>query len=132
MRARNRRKSSGGPALPMVIMACLVIIAMLALLYVWMDGRRQKLGAKIKQLELRLEEVNKIYANELSKWETLKTPQNIEKALARNKTVMVWPDESSIVRIRPANASDGTLAQLKGELARAGRGGRPGKAAGND
>lgn len=105
---------------PTVIMSALVVAAMLALLFVWMDGRSQKLGSHIKQLEARLEEVNKIYANELSKWEMLKTPQNIEKALARNNILMVWPAEASIVRIRSSDAPDGTLTQLKGELAQAG------------
>lgn len=129
MRARNRRRAPGWAMLPLAILSVLVIIAVLALLYVWMDGRSQKLGTRIKRLESRLEEVNKAYANELSKWETLKTPQKIEKALALNRTVMVWPDEASIVRIRPSNAPDGTLAQLKGEMAHALG---AGKAAGND
>ena len=114
---------------PVAIMSVLVVTAMLALLFVWMDGRSQKLGVRIKQLEAQLEDVNKAYANELSKWETLKTPQNIEKTLARNNIVMVWPAESSIVRIRPSDAPDGTLTQLKGELAQAGR---AGKAHGNE
>ncbi len=82
----------------------MVTLVALLLLYVWLDARVQSLGARIKKLEQQQADIHKRYDTELWKWETMKSPAAIEKALDRNRIVMVWPSESRVVRLQAPDA----------------------------
>lgn len=99
MTSRNRKKSTGGIGFPLQTSAALMAVALLSLAYVWLDAKGQALGARINQLEQQAAEVQKMYDNELSKWQALKSPSSIEKELNQHQLVMIWPDENNIIRV---------------------------------
>lgn len=110
---------------PMPVVSALVIAMLLLLAYVGLDIRSKSLGTKIKILEQQQAELQKRYDLELWKWERLKTPQNIEKMLARNNCAMVWPEEGSIVRLNEPDAIISTMTDEKSQLAQLSRLTRP-------
>ena len=99
MAGKNRKKHMAGFAFPLPVAGVLTVLVMLLLLYVWLDARVQALGVQIKTLEQQRAEIQQRYDIELWKWETLKSPANIEKTLAEHKLVMVWPAEANIIRL---------------------------------
>lgn len=119
MAGKNRKKRTAGFVFPLPVAGILIVPVVLLLLYVWLDARVQALGTRIKTLEQQQAEIQKRYDTELWKWETLKSPSNIEKMLDKNKLVMIWPTEANIVRLQEPNAGveltqrmDGQMAQL--------------------
>lgn len=99
MAKHNRRKRTEGFVIALPWAAVLMGIVVLMLMYVWLDARGQALGNRIKFSEHQRAEIQKRYDYELWKWETLKSPASIEKALAQNRIAMIWPDESRLVRL---------------------------------
>lgn len=118
MAARNRKRNDNksGFAFPLPAAVFLTLTVTLLLLYVWLDTHGQALGAHIKRLESQRLELNKAYAHELSKWEKLKSPASIERALARNRLVMIAPDDKNVVRLRSRSGAGslGPMARLRG------------------
>ena len=117
---KTRRKNSvhiEGAVFPVWVLAALLVAATLCLAYVWCKGRSQGLGVRIKTLERELAEVNKVYANELLKWENMKSPSNVERALARYNINMIWPPESAIVRLHDPKGVELSIDKLNGEVA---------------
>jgi hypothetical protein len=119
MANKNRKKRVGGFVFPLPVAGILMSLVVMLLLYVWLDARVQALGARLKNLEQQQAEINKRYDIELWKWETLKTPAGIEKMLAQNKSVMIWPAEANIIRLKEPEAgvelkppAEGQMAQL--------------------
>jgi hypothetical protein len=102
MAKRNRRKKTDGFVFPLPVAAILMATVVLLLMYVWLDARGQALGARIKYLEQQQAEIQKCYDHELWKWETMKSPSNIEKALTQNSVAMIWPSEACLVRLQDA------------------------------
>lgn len=103
MRRRNRKKQTDGFIFPVPFAAILVLGSILALSYLWLDGRCEAIEKEIKVLETEEADLARTYAAEQSKWAHMKTPPNIEKALRRHKMCMVWPDEGHIVRLPASN-----------------------------
>ena len=119
MAGKNRKKRTAGFVFPLPMAGILVVPVVLLLLYVWLDARVQALGTRIKTLEQQQVEIQKHYDTELWKWETLKSPSNIEKMLNKTKLVMIWPAEANIVRLQEPDGvveltqrMDGQMAQL--------------------
>ncbi len=110
MANKNRRKQIQGYAIPVPVVSVLVVAMLLLLAYVWLDIRSKALGTRIKSLEQQQAELQKKYDLELLKWETIKTPQNIEKMLAKNNCAMIWPEEGRLVRLQePELAAENVL-----------------------
>ncbi|MFA5043624.1 MAG: hypothetical protein WC381_10975 [Kiritimatiellia bacterium] len=99
MAKHNRRKKTEGFVIALPWAAVLMGVVVLMLMYVWLDARGQALGNRIKFSERQRAEIQKRYDYELWKWETLKSPASIEKALAQNRIAMIWPEESRLVRL---------------------------------
>ena len=100
MAKRNRRKKTEGFVIALPWVAILMGIVVLMLMYVWLDARGQALGSRIKLLEQQRAEIQKRYDYELWKWETMKSPSSIEKALSQNRVAMIWPEENRLVRLQ--------------------------------
>jgi hypothetical protein len=100
MRRRNRKKQVDGFVFPVPFAGLLVIIATLALTYVWMGCRCESLGKEIKALEQEREVLQKKYLTREYTWTQMKSPRNIEKALARFNIKMIWPANNQIVRLQ--------------------------------
>lgn len=113
---KNRKRRTTKSAFPLHVAALLIAGATLALAYVRLGARGEALGARIKQLEQEQAEIQRQYDNELWKWEKITSPSNIEDALSRNEIVMIWPDETSIVRLEETDTSVASLQGLAGEV----------------
>lgn len=99
MTAKNKRRGSGGFVFPVRVISLGVLAMVGFVLYAWLQDRSNGLCVKVKALERRLEEVDKRYVVELSRWERMKSPANIERALERHGIQMVWPGQANIVRL---------------------------------
>lgn len=120
---RAARRSASNPAFPAKLLFLFFLVAVsLSLAYVWGHGRSRCLGERIKALERELQQVDKVYANELLKWENMKSPPNVARVLARYNQTMVWPAESSIVRLSEPAGVEGAIADLRGSVAVTSRG----------
>ena len=110
MAKHNRRKRTEGFVIALPWAAVLIGVVVLMLMYVWLGARGQALGSRIKFLEQQRAEIQKRYDYELWKWETLKSPSSIEKALSRNRVAMIWPEEGRLVRLQePELAAENVL-----------------------
>ena len=110
MAKHNRRKRTEGFVIALPWAAVLMGVVVLLLMYVWLDARGQEMGSRIKFSEQQRAKIQKRYDYELWKWETLKSPSSIEKALARNRVAMIWPEENRLVRLQePELAAENAL-----------------------
>lgn len=112
MAKRNRRKKTEGFIIALPWAALFTVGAVLMLIYVWLDAHGQALGKRIKTAEQQRAEIQKRYDYELWKWETLKSPANIERALSQNQIDMIWPGEDHLVRLREPSLD---IKELPGE-----------------
>lgn len=124
MAGKNRKKRAAGFVFPMPVAGLLMVLVVMLLLYVWLDARVQALGARIKTLEQQQTEIQKRYDIELWKWETSKSPSNIEKMLNQNKIVMVWPAEANVVRLQEPDAIGDSGRHVDGQMAQLSRSSR--------
>ena len=125
MASKNRKKQIQGYTIPFPIVSILVFATLLLLAYVWLDIRSKTLGGRIKCLEQQMAELQKTYDLELSKWESMKAPANIEKMLARNNCVMIWPNEGNIVRLEEPTATASAMSGYKSQVAQLSRLNKP-------
>lgn len=125
MASKNRKKQVQGYTIPFPIVSVLVFATLLLLAYVWLDIRSKSLGGRIKCLEQQMTELQKAYDLELSKWESMKAPGNIEKMLARNNCVMIWPNEANIVRLAEPAAAGSTMPVYNSQVAQLSRLNKP-------
>jgi len=101
MRTRKNRKNfSREAALPPPFFLLLGGAMLLALSYLWLNGRCEALGRRITQLENQKVELVRKVKLERSHWESAKALDQVEQLLQRHHVVMTWPDERSIVRLR--------------------------------
>ena len=101
-RKRNRKKRVEGYLFPVPIASLLVVAGVAALAYLWMVSRCEAIGAEIKALEQAEATLTEKYLNEELKWTRLRSPQNLERILARNGVKMDWPARGQVVLL--ANA----------------------------
>jgi len=109
MAKRNRRKTAESAAVTLPWLGLLLGAVVMLLLYVWLDSRGQALGARIKDLERQRADIRKQVDYEAWKWNALKSPANIERALERHRIVMVWPSEGRVIRLQEAAPGGGLL-----------------------
>lgn len=99
MKKKKNRKRVDGFVFPVPFAGALIVIATLALAYVWMGSRCETLGREIKGLEREKSVLYKKYLNEEYRWTQMKAPRNLERVLTRHRIAMVWPRSSQIVRL---------------------------------
>jgi hypothetical protein len=108
MTRSNRKKIKvNGFTFPVPFAGLVVVIAALAMGYVWLGVRCEALGKDLKKIELEKAELNKRCLNEEYNWTRMKSPQNLDKALARFGIVMTWPRPDQIVRLTEADFAFG-------------------------
>lgn len=118
-RKRNRKKRVEGYLFPVPFASLLVVAGVAALAYLWMLSRCEAIGAEIKALERAEAELTERYLNEELKWTRMRSPQNLERILARNGVKMDWPSGQQVVLMADAglwtegDAPDGTLAEAR-------------------
>ncbi|MFH0881168.1 MAG: hypothetical protein V2A34_15765 [Lentisphaerota bacterium] len=99
-RKKNQKKDGRGFRFPAHWAAVLMMAGVMALTYLWLCGRCDALGARIKALEGQKSDVHKKVMNEEFKWCNAKSPRNVEKMLKQFKLDMQFPEEQQIVRLR--------------------------------
>jgi hypothetical protein len=108
MMRRNRKKMTmDGFIFPVPFAGLVVVISALALGYVWLGCRCEALGKELKRLETEKAELSKRWLNEEYNWTRMKSPQSIERALARHGIAMTWPRPEQIVRLTEADFAFG-------------------------
>jgi hypothetical protein len=108
MSRQNRRKDSfvlEAPAAALVGLA--LVVAALALAYLWIHSRCEALGRNIKKLETERDELERQFQIEESKWTQLKSPRNLERTLAARGIAMNWPRPDQIVHVFEPEELDG-------------------------
>lgn len=103
---RNRKRVKSVAVFPAPLAGVLFVVCMLALTYLWLDGRCDALGLRIKDLEKRNEALHRAIVNEEYKWAHMTSPQNMQNSLKAHGLVMDWPQEKNIVRVRRPSSSD--------------------------
>lgn len=101
MRRRNRKKNVQAFALSVPLTSFVVLVATLALGYVWLVCRCQSMGNELKELEVRRDALRKEHEQEVFKWTRMKSPQSLERALRDYRIDMTWPSSRQVVRLRP-------------------------------
>ncbi|MCX6996740.1 MAG: hypothetical protein NTV49_06565 [Kiritimatiellaeota bacterium] len=96
----NRKKNRREAFLPAPFALVLAAGGLLALSYLWMGGRCDALGRRIKLLEEQKDDLHRRVVAEQVKWSNAKSPSHIEQLLQRHRLVMSWPDEACVIRIR--------------------------------
>jgi hypothetical protein len=96
----NRKKNRREAFLPAPFALVLAAGGLLALSYLWLGGRCDALGRRIKLLEEQKEDLHRRVVAEQVKWSNAKSPAQIEQLLKRHRLVMSWPDEARVIRIR--------------------------------
>ena len=99
MKKMKNRKRVDGFVFPVPFAGALIVIATLALAYVWMGCRCEALGREIKGLENEKGILYKKYLTEEYRWTQMKSPGNLERVLERHRLAMVWPKPAQVVRL---------------------------------
>jgi hypothetical protein len=109
-RKKNRKKQASQMIFPLPFAALLGAAAVMSLFYLWINGRCDDLGNRIKQLENQKTEIHKRIINEEYKLANMKSPRNMELLLKRHNIQMSWPGDDRVVRLSyrqtPAYAQD--------------------------
>ncbi len=106
-RKRNRKKRVDGYLFPVPFASLLVVAGLAALAYLWMLSRCEAIGAEIKLLERAEAELAERYLNEELKWTRMRSPQNLDRILARNGVKMDWPTGRQVVLLADAGLLTG-------------------------
>lgn len=96
---RNRKKQDQGMSFPAPLALVLVVGALTALSYLWLCGRCEDLGERIKKLEARRAELERKVIHEEYKLSNMKSPRNIEHLLRVHGLDMEWPGEEHVYRL---------------------------------
>lgn len=96
---KNKRKRGNGVKLHAPMIAVLALAATVFISYLWLCGRCEYLGTRIRKLEGEYKRCQRRVQTEESHWSRMKSPGNIHIYLSRHNLSMSWPDEGHIVRI---------------------------------
>lgn len=100
LRKRNRkRKKIKVFVIPVPFTSLVVLVGALALAYVCLDSRCEAIGREILALESESSSLDMQCMNARMQWTQLKSPRNLEEALARNGIEMTWPRGDQVVRL---------------------------------
>jgi len=102
MTFRKNRKKKNGFVFPAPFASLIVLGAALALVYIWLSCRCDALGRDIKAFEIERTTLHKQLLNEEYRWTRMKSPENMERALARLGIAMGWPRRNQVVYLYDA------------------------------
>lgn len=106
MKKKKNRKRVDGFVFPVPFAGALIIVATLALAYVWMGCRCETLGRALKALESERTTLEKQFQSEQNRWAQLKSPRNLERVLAKHQVRLVWPGPSQVVKLKGSSVFD--------------------------
>ena len=126
MRRRNRKKKKHDAYLFPVPFAGLVIVGVTVTLgYILLGLRCQSMASELKALEQRRDELRRQHSQQIFKWTRMKSPQQLESALLRNRIHMTWPASRRVIRFRRAEirrrSQDDVGREQLAQVARSGR-----------
>ena len=98
-RRKNRKKQADGIGIHAPTVAVVSLLATVFISYLYLCGRCDDLGYRIKKIELEFQALHRRLLNEEYKWSRMKSPGQIRRYLKKHDLDMTWPDESRIVRI---------------------------------
>ena len=113
MAGRNRRKHPAEGFIPVPFLMGIILIAVLALAYLWLESQCESLGRQMKYMEAQKRELDKKIGYEEARWANMKAPAEIEKALRMHNLVMTWPANGQIVRMSSSDIAE-SLAEPRG------------------
>ena len=98
-RNKNRKRDEVPGVFPAALAMLLGGAIVVALSYLWLCGRCDSIGRRIKQFEQQKLAVERARVNEEFQWSNMTSPQNMEKLLKAHGLEMSWPAEKNVVRI---------------------------------
>ena len=98
-RRKNRKKKAEGIGLHAPTVAVVSLLATVFISYLYLCGRCDDLGYRIKKIEREFQALHRRVLNEEYKWSRMKSFGEIRRYLKKHDLNMTWPDESRIVRI---------------------------------
>ena len=121
--AKNRRRRRFTHPLtyvPKPVGVVFVAVVSLALVYLWMGHKCSQYSEEIKRLEDQCAELDNEKVREETKWNAMKTAEQLDTLLVRNGLLMVYPNAAQIVRVSGAsrNLPAGTSALAGTDVAR--------------
>ncbi|MBA4389162.1 MAG: hypothetical protein C0404_14410 [Verrucomicrobia bacterium] len=96
---RNRKRKLNTFMIPLPLAGVIVLLAAVALAYILLDCRCESLGSEIRAMEKESDALTRKCLNEEYKWQQMKTPRELERALQKFGISMTWPKETQIVRM---------------------------------
>ena len=99
-RRKNKMKKGEGIGIHAPTIAVVSLLATVFISYLYLCGRCDDLGIRIKGLENKKVELHRRVQNEEYMWSRLKSPSQIRVYLGKHGLEMGYPEESNIVRIR--------------------------------
>ena len=98
---RNRKKQRvNAILLPAPFVTVAVILSVAALAYIWLGLRYEAIAREVKSLEVAREDLAEHCRIESIQWTQMKSPENLEAALAEHNIRMTWPNTEQIVYLR--------------------------------
>ncbi|MEI8243555.1 MAG: hypothetical protein WCI17_09840 [bacterium] len=106
--AKNRRRRRFTHPLayvPKPVGVGFVVMVSLALVYLWMGHKCSQYSDEIKRLEDQCAELDNERLREETKWNGMKTAEQLDALLMRNGLSMVYPNAMQIVRVSGVSRS---------------------------
>jgi hypothetical protein len=96
---RNRKRRLHSRLMPPAVAGGIVLLATLAVAYLVMDHKCSQYGQQIKEFEQRYVALENEQIREESRWNVMKTPEQIEAMLLRHGLLMVYARPEQVVRM---------------------------------
>lgn len=96
---RNRKRRLHSRLMPPSVAGVIVLLATLAVAYLVMDHKCSQYGQQIKQFEQRYAALENEQIREESRWNVMKTPEQIETMLLRHGMLMIYARPDQVVRM---------------------------------
>jgi len=106
--AKNRRRNRNRQLVTLVpkpVGVAFVVVVSLALVYLWMGFKCSKYSETINSLQAQCVELDNERNREETKWNGMKTADQLDSLLVRNGLLMVYPNATQIVRVSGASRS---------------------------
>ncbi|MCK5849934.1 MAG: hypothetical protein KAH23_03390 [Kiritimatiellae bacterium] len=113
-RRNKKKKRMNAHVFPVPFAGVAVLVCVLGLSYIWLVGQCEAVGKELKALEKEYVVLQKKYVNEEFRWARMKSPRNMERALAARGIDMDWPTSGQIVWLRQADIFKDRVAGTSG------------------
>ncbi len=108
---RTNKKKWNGQSFPAPFAVLLVVLSAVALGYLWLGSRCEALGKDIKNLETEQVSLEQAHRAAHCKWDQITSAVHMDRALRRHGIVLLWPDNSQIIRIDESQAFDNLVVE---------------------